>query len=132
MKILQGLFMFQVHTKVDLRFKPSEADWLHPDVREKMLELVCAMSIKCHFNKLKCSYRIHFTYINLCPQHGSKLSKEGYLIIRSDATRSQQLNLADCLQKLRNMLRDSAVTMRQPSPETEERMRQRFLSAKRN
>ncbi|XP_013143115.1 PREDICTED: peptidyl-tRNA hydrolase ICT1, mitochondrial [Papilio polytes] len=86
----------KVHTKVDLRFKLSEADWLHPDIKEKLLEL-----------------------------HGKKLSKEGYLIIRSDTTRSQQLNLADCLQKLRSMIRTAAVTQREPAPETQERIRQR-------
>ncbi|XP_061713198.1 large ribosomal subunit protein mL62 [Cydia pomonella] len=92
----------KVHTKVDLRFKLSEADWLHPEVKEKMLEL-----------------------------HGKKLSKEGYLIIRSDATRSQQLNLADCLQKLRTLLRDAAVTQQTPSPDTLEKVRQRHLKAAR-
>lgn len=92
----------KVHTKVDLRFKPSEADWLHPDVKAKILEL-----------------------------HGNKLNKEGYLIIRSDTTRSQQLNLADCMHKLRNLIRDAAVTKRQPSPETVERIRQRQLKAAR-
>ncbi|KAI8435511.1 hypothetical protein MSG28_003808 [Choristoneura fumiferana] len=30
----------KVHTKVDLRFKLADADWLHPEVKEKMLELV--------------------------------------------------------------------------------------------
>uniref|UniRef100_A0A2A4JUS0 Large ribosomal subunit protein mL62 n=1 Tax=Heliothis virescens TaxID=7102 RepID=A0A2A4JUS0_HELVI len=92
----------KVHTKVDLRFKPSEADWLHPDIRTKLIEL-----------------------------HRNKLSKEGYLIIRSDTTRSQQLNLADCMQKLRNMIRDAAVTKREPSPETVEKIRQRHLKAAR-
>ncbi|CAG5031448.1 unnamed protein product [Parnassius apollo] len=92
----------KVHTKVDLRFKLSEADWLHPDIREKMMEL-----------------------------HGKKLTKDGYLIIRSDTTRSQQLNLADCLQKLRNLIRDAAITQRQPSPETQEKIRQRHLKAAR-
>lgn len=32
--------VFQVHTKVDLRFKPSEADWLHPDIRNRLIEQV--------------------------------------------------------------------------------------------
>ncbi|XP_021198674.3 large ribosomal subunit protein mL62 [Helicoverpa armigera] len=92
----------KVHTKVDLRFKPSEADWLHPDIKSKLIEL-----------------------------QGNKLSKDGYLIIRSDSTRSQQLNLADCMQKLRNMIRDAAVTKREPSPETVEKIRQRHLKAAR-
>lgn len=58
-------------------------------------------------------------------QYANKLSKEGYLIIRSDATRSQQLNLADCMKKLRTILRAAAVTKKEPAPETVERIRQR-------
>ncbi|XP_013198091.1 large ribosomal subunit protein mL62 [Amyelois transitella] len=92
----------KVHTKVDLRFKLSDADWIHPEIREKMLEL-----------------------------HGKKLTREGYLIVRSDATRSQQLNLADCLRKLREIIRDAAVTKPEPSPETQEKIRQRHLKAAR-
>ncbi|XP_004934344.1 peptidyl-tRNA hydrolase ICT1, mitochondrial [Bombyx mandarina] len=92
----------KVHTKVDLRFKLSDADWIHPDIRQRMLEL-----------------------------YDKKLTKEGYLIIKSDCTRSQQLNLADCMRKLRNMIRDAEVTKREPSPETQERIRQRQLKAAR-
>ncbi|XP_035433187.2 peptidyl-tRNA hydrolase ICT1, mitochondrial [Spodoptera frugiperda] len=92
----------KVHTKVDLRFKPSEADWLHPDIKAKLIE-----------------------------QFANKLSKDGYLIIRSDTTRSQQLNLADCMQKLRKIIREAAVTKREPAPETVERIRQRHLKAAR-
>ncbi|XP_059056921.1 large ribosomal subunit protein mL62 [Achroia grisella] len=83
-------------------FRHSEADWIHPEIREKLLEL-----------------------------HGKKLTRDGYIIIRSDVTRSQQLNLADCMQKLRAMIRDAAVTKREVSPETEERIRQRHLKASR-
>ncbi|XP_023945853.2 peptidyl-tRNA hydrolase ICT1, mitochondrial [Bicyclus anynana] len=97
-----GQHVNKVHTKVDLRFKLSEADWIPAEIRDKMIEL-----------------------------HSNKLTKEGYLVIRSDATRTQQLNLADCLQKLRNMIRDAAVTKREPSPETEEMIRQRHLKASR-
>ncbi|XP_046959933.1 peptidyl-tRNA hydrolase ICT1, mitochondrial [Vanessa cardui] len=92
----------KVHTKVDLRFKVEEADWIPKEIREKMLEL-----------------------------HGKKLSKEGFLILRSDVTRSQQLNLADCLQKLRNIIREASVTQKEASPETAERIRQRHLKASR-
>ncbi|VVD01286.1 peptidyl-tRNA hydrolase ICT1, mitochondrial [Leptidea sinapis] len=92
----------KVHTKVDLRFKVSEADWIPQEIREKILEM-----------------------------HGNKLTKEGYIVFRSDTTRSQQLNLADCLQKLRTLIRNAAVSERKPSPETEERIRQRHLRAAR-
>ncbi|CAB3254036.1 unnamed protein product [Arctia plantaginis] len=92
----------KVHTKVDLRFKPSEADWLQPEVKAKLIEI-----------------------------HRNRLSKDGHLIIRSDITRSQTMNLADCMQKLRNMIRDACVTKREPAPETVERIRQRHLKAAR-
>lgn len=92
----------KVHTKVDMRFKPSEAEWLHPDIRSKLLE-----------------------------KHSKQLTKEGYLIVRSDVTRSQQLNLADCMQKLRNIIRTAAASPAQPSMETQERIRQRQLKASR-
>ncbi|KOB70150.1 putative beta-keto adipate succinyl CoA transferase, partial [Operophtera brumata] len=59
--------------------------------------------------------------------HTNKLSKDGYLIIRSDATRSQQLNLADCMRKLRGLLREAAATRPDPAPETLERVRQRYI-----
>ncbi|KAL0840825.1 hypothetical protein ABMA28_014633 [Loxostege sticticalis] len=64
-------------------------------------------------------------------KYANKLTKEGYLIIRSDTTRSQQLNLADCMQKLRKMIRDAEVTEKLVSPETEEKIRQRHLKAAR-
>ncbi|CAK1546894.1 unnamed protein product [Leptosia nina] len=92
----------KVHTKVDLRFKLDEADWIPTDIKQKMLEI-----------------------------HGKKLTKEGYLIIRSDTTRSQQLNLADCLRKLRVMIRNATFTESKPDPETEERIRQRHLKSAR-
>ncbi|KAL0892643.1 hypothetical protein ABMA27_014367 [Loxostege sticticalis] len=92
----------KVHTKVDLRFKLSDADWIIPEIRQKMQEM-----------------------------YANKLTKEGYLIIRSDTTRSQQLNLADCMQKLRKIIRDAEVTEKVVSPETEEKIRQRHLKAAR-
>lgn len=92
----------KVHTKVDLRFKLAEADWLHPNVKEQMLQL-----------------------------HGKKLTKEGYLVLRSDVTRSQQMNLADCLRKLRELLWAAAIPKKQPSQETLEKVRQRALKAAR-
>ncbi|GBP30772.1 Peptidyl-tRNA hydrolase ICT1, mitochondrial [Eumeta japonica] len=90
----------KVHTKVDLRFKLSEADWLHPDIRQKLIEI-----------------------------HGKKLTKEGYLVLRSDVTRFQQLNLADCLQRLRQMIRNAAEPSPTSDPETAEIIRKRHLRA---
>ncbi|MCL4143207.1 UNVERIFIED_CONTAM: hypothetical protein GTU68_048372, partial [Idotea baltica] len=37
-------------------------------------------------------------------KHKTSITKEGYFIVKSDRTRSQQLNLADALDKLRHMI----------------------------
>ena len=37
-------------------------------------------------------------------KHSGQISKDGYLIIKSDRTRSRQLNQADTLQKLRHFI----------------------------
>lgn len=47
-------------------------------------------------------------------------------MIRSDKTRSQQLNLADAMSKLREMLWTAAAPVKPTlSPETEEKIRRR-------
>lgn len=61
----------------------------------------------------------------------SKLTKEGYLIFVSDMTRSQQMNVADCLEKLRRTIRGALVEEPKPTPETEERIRRRLERASR-
>jgi len=92
----------KVNTKVDVRFHLQSATWLSDKIKSKMLE-----------------------------KFGSKLTKEGHLVFRSDLTRSQQLNLADCLEKLRHHIRESLVEKAEPSPETEERIRKRIEKANR-
>ena len=78
-KVYQNLFnqsiLFQNLTKVDLRFHLESASWLTDDVK----------------NILKM-------------MHVNQITKEGYLIVKSDRTRSRQLNQADALQKLRQFI----------------------------
>ncbi|XP_060522601.1 large ribosomal subunit protein mL62 [Cylas formicarius] len=92
----------KVNTKVDLRFHLESAEWLSDNIKS---------SIRQKYN--------------------SRITKEGHLIFRSDLTRSQQLNLADCLEKLRSCIRDSVVLEHTPTPETEERIRKRMEKAAR-
>jgi peptidyl-tRNA hydrolase ICT1 len=55
-----------------------------------------------------------------------KINKEGFFIIKSDLTRYQQLNLADALEKLRNLIRNAEKPIKaELSPETLERIRKR-------
>lgn len=58
-------------------------------------------------------------------QHSAKITKEGFLVIRSDKTRFQQLNLADALEWLRTLIRAIAEPPKEVSPETEEKLRKR-------
>jgi peptidyl-tRNA hydrolase ICT1 len=56
-------------------------------------------------------------------QHRTKITKEGFLVIRSDKTRLQQLNLADALEHLRTLIRAAAEPPKEVAPETEEQLR---------
>lgn len=87
--------MNKVNTKVDVRFHLETAKWLTSDVKAKLGE------------KFK-----------------TKLTSDGYLIFRSDLTRFQQMNLADCLEKIRAAIRNS-LEESQPSPDTPEKLRRR-------
>lgn len=62
-------------TKVDVRFKLDSASWLSDDVKSIVRE-----------------------------KYAGQLTKDGYLVIKSDRTRSRQLNQADALQKLRHFI----------------------------
>lgn len=64
-------------------------------------------------------------------QNKNKINKDGYLIIKSDLTRSQHLNMADALEKLRTMIRATLVVPSEPSPESEEKKRKNLLKAAR-
>ncbi|KMQ95105.1 immature colon carcinoma transcript 1 protein [Lasius niger] len=91
-----------VNTKVDLRFQVNSATWLSEEIRTKLAE-----------------------------QCKNKINKDGYLIIKSDLTRSQHLNLADALEKLRTVIRAILVEPAEPSPESLERRRKIMLKAAR-
>lgn len=97
-----GQHVNKINTKVDVRFNVKEATWLSEEIREKLLE-----------------------------QQKLKINKDGFLIVKSDITRQQQLNLADALEKLREMIRATLVVPPQMSKETEEIIRKRKLKAAR-
>ncbi|KHN79125.1 Peptidyl-tRNA hydrolase ICT1, mitochondrial [Toxocara canis] len=63
--------------QVELRFKVSDADWLHPDVKRTLVD-----------------------------RYAHRINADGELIVNSRRTRSEQLNVADCIDKLRSTLFD--------------------------
>ncbi|KAF5280790.1 hypothetical protein FQA39_LY17971 [Lamprigera yunnana] len=90
----------KVNTKVDLRFHLESATWLAPDIK------IC-----------------------LCLKLKNKITNDGFLVFRSDLTRSQQLNLADCLNKLRTLIYQVAKPEPVTGPETSEMLRRRYEKA---
>ncbi|XP_017854318.2 peptidyl-tRNA hydrolase ICT1, mitochondrial [Drosophila busckii] len=97
-----GQHVNTVNTKVDVRFKLAEAEWIPQQTREKLLKALA-----------------------------NKVTKEGYYFIKSDLTRSQQLNLADALEKLRTVIRAQEFESAAPSEETLEKVRRRQEKAAR-
>ena len=85
-----------VNTKAEIRFHLSSADWIPEAIRLKLAE-----------------------------QLRNSTTKEGDVVVKSDKTRSQQLNLADALDKLRNMIYHAAesLVVPQSTPESLEKHR---------
>ncbi|KZC04553.1 Peptidyl-tRNA hydrolase ICT1, mitochondrial, partial [Dufourea novaeangliae] len=97
-----GQHVNRTNSKVDLRFQVESAKWLSEEVKQKLME-----------------------------QYKNKLNKDGYFIIKSELTRSQQLNLADALQKLRTAIRDAIKPTAEVSEETAELKRKQLLRSAR-
>lgn len=71
-----------------------------------------------------------FLYFKLF-QEKNRINKDGYLIIKSELTRLQNLNLADALHRLRTMIRKCLIEKPPMSPETEEAIRKQKIKAAR-
>ncbi|KAF2362881.1 Peptide chain release factor class I/class II [Trinorchestia longiramus] len=98
-----GQHVNKVNTKVDIRFLLKEADWLPESLKKNIFE-----------------------------KHSHFLTPSGYIIVRSDKTRTQQLNLADALDKMRSLLHSSVEKPPvQPDHHTVEVMRRRHEKATR-
>ncbi|KAM6473353.1 large ribosomal subunit protein mL62 [Liasis olivaceus] len=86
----------KVNSKAEVRFHLASADWISEEVRQKMAVL---------------------------QKH--KINKLGELIITSEVSRYQMRNLADCLQKIRDMIAESTERPQVASEETAEMIRNR-------
>ncbi|KAK7870572.1 hypothetical protein R5R35_009081 [Gryllus longicercus] len=83
----------KVNTKVDVRFHVETANWINNDLKKKIFL-----------------------------EHKTKINKDGFLVVRSEKTRSQQLNLADALERIRTMIWQLTESETVISPETEQRI----------
>ncbi|CAL1299418.1 unnamed protein product [Larinioides sclopetarius] len=82
-------FVPLVNTKVEVRFHVATASWIPDLARENLLKL-----------------------------HQNQITKDGFMILRSDKTRLQTLNLADCMDKLRCYIREAEKPPPEVLPET--------------
>ncbi|KAK9499232.1 hypothetical protein O3M35_002308 [Rhynocoris fuscipes] len=93
----------KVETKVDIRFHVESADWLNEDIKKKLIL-----------------------------RHKNRINKDGFLIVKSDKTRSQLYNQADAITVLREMIRKAAEPVSTgPSEETVHMLRKRKERANR-
>ncbi|XP_015988054.2 peptidyl-tRNA hydrolase ICT1, mitochondrial [Rousettus aegyptiacus] len=78
----------KVNSKAEVRFHLASADWIAEPVRQKM-----------------------------AVTHKNKINRSGELILTSECSRYQLRNLADCLQKIRDMIAEASQPAREPSKE---------------
>ncbi|KAM6174221.1 large ribosomal subunit protein mL62 isoform 1-T1 [Erethizon dorsatum] len=78
----------KVNSKAEVRFHLATADWIAEPVRQKIALL-----------------------------HKNKINKSGELILTSESSRYQLRNLADCLQKIRDMIAEASQQPKEPSKE---------------
>ncbi|XP_069849158.1 large ribosomal subunit protein mL62 isoform X1 [Dipodomys merriami] len=78
----------KVNSKAEVRFHLASADWMAESVRQK-----------------------------IAVRHKNKINRAGELIVTSESSRFQFRNLADCLQKIRDMIAEASQTPKEPSRE---------------
>ncbi|XP_057572766.1 peptidyl-tRNA hydrolase ICT1, mitochondrial isoform X3 [Hippopotamus amphibius kiboko] len=78
----------KVNSKAEVRFHLASADWIAEPVRQK-----------------------------IAVTHKNKINRAGELILTSECSRYQFRNLADCLQKIRDMIAEASQPAKVPSKE---------------
>ncbi|KAK2509697.1 hypothetical protein MC885_004519 [Smutsia gigantea] len=83
-----GQNVHKVNSKAEVRFHLATADWIAEPVRQKIAIM-----------------------------HKNKINRSGELILTSECSRYQFRNLADCLQKIRDMIAEANQPAKEPSEE---------------
>uniref|UniRef100_UPI0037E7FCB7 large ribosomal subunit protein mL62 n=1 Tax=Semicossyphus pulcher TaxID=241346 RepID=UPI0037E7FCB7 len=83
-----GQHVNKVSTKAEIRFHLLTAEWIPEDVRRKIFE-----------------------------KNKNHINKAGELLVTSELSRSQQRNLADCIQKISAIIADASKKPHEPSAE---------------
>ncbi|XP_041491802.1 peptidyl-tRNA hydrolase ICT1, mitochondrial isoform X2 [Microtus oregoni] len=87
----------KVNSKAEVRFHLASADWIAEPVRQK-----------------------------IALKHKNKINKAGELVLTSEISRYQFRNLAECLQKIRDMIAEANQMPKEPSKEDAQLQRLRI------
>ncbi|XP_021069170.1 peptidyl-tRNA hydrolase ICT1, mitochondrial isoform X2 [Mus pahari] len=87
----------KVNSKAEVRFHLASADWIEEPVRQK-----------------------------IALTHKNKINKAGELVLTSESSRYQFRNLAECLQKIRDMIAKASQVPKEPSKEDAQLQRLRI------
>lgn len=114
-----------VNSKAEVRFHLASADWIAEPVRQKI-----ALKVPTPFCLAIPGWD---RLMGLCGvphfppwQHKNKINKAGELILTSEISRYQFRNLAECLQKIRDMIAEASQMPKEPSKEDAQLQRLRY------
>ena len=68
-----------------------------------------------------------FKLFYLWAQESDRVTKDGFLVVQSAKTRSQMLNQADCLDRIRAVIRKAATKPSSPTHDELELVKRRFF-----
>ncbi|XP_048762142.1 peptidyl-tRNA hydrolase ICT1, mitochondrial-like [Ostrea edulis] len=85
--------------------------------------------VEVRFHVGSASWIPHWIKENLIKNEKSKITKEGYLVVTSEKTRTQMLNQADCLNKVREMIYRSSEKLEEMTEEDTKILTERFVKA---
>lgn len=118
-----------VDTKVDIRFHVASVDWLSEETKKLLLEQVCIRWQHCCMTIVESMWNSTFILL----QQRGRITKDGYFVLKNEATRFQQTNLADGLETIRNIIRKlERATKSEASPETIEKHRRKWVNDQMN
>ena len=110
--------LFTVNSKAEVRFHLASAEWIAEPVRRKMaVTVTTGPSFLFNPQSLLSLYSVELWFCLCSPQHKNKINRAGELILTSECSRYQFRNLADCLQKIRDMITEASQPAKEPSRE---------------
>ena len=95
-----GQHAHKTNTKVSVSFHLESADWIPETTRNELMRIVSCDSFSLVFSLLMPL---------MLEQHRKSINKDGFWAVKSERTRAQTLNLADCLDKIRCYIQEATI-----------------------